>query len=118
MAAKKPFEGELKVNGAPIEFNAKKKNGRYRNIPLFRIGEGSEGIPAECDGSPETLVLEYGDLDVERDQTIKEDDDFLFIKAEFKSSEVLKGTLRVDGEGQGATCTSDGKLEFKATLVS
>ena len=78
----------------------------------------NNGIPAECDGMPTELSLSYGDVKVARDQTIDENDGFLKIKAEFKSKFLLKGTVEVDGEGQGVYCTSNGKIKFKAALVS
>jgi hypothetical protein len=115
--AKKHFEGALDVNDAPIEFDAKRSKGRYRRIPLFNVGDGTSGIPVECEGMPEERAISYGGVEITREQTIDETDGFVRIKAEFKSPTLLKGTIKVNGEGQGVFCTSNGPLDFKATLV-
>ncbi len=116
MAGKKPFAGALEVNDAPITFEAKKRKGRYREIPLFNVGDINTGVPVECEGVPQERSFQYGGVDIKRDQTINENDAFMYIKARFKSKSVLRGTIKIDGEGQGSYCTSNGKLTFKATL--
>lgn len=117
-AGLKPFSGKLAVNDAPIEFEAKKKRGGYRNIPVMHIGNESAGIPAKCGGMWTEFFVDYGNVKVRRDGTINENDNFLFIKGEFKRLDVLKGTIKVDGVGQGVHCKTAGKLEFKAKLES
>ena len=117
-ATTKSFSGKLEVNDAPVTFDVKKRNGRYRRIPLMNFGDGTTGVPMECEGNPTEQALSYGEVSVARDGTIFETDGFATIKAEFSNSlERLRGTLKVNGEGQGTFCTTHGPLDFKASLI-
>jgi hypothetical protein len=112
------FAGELEVNDAPISFEAKKRRGLYRSIPLFEIGDSTTGVPVECEDPPDERSYSYGQVDVRHDQTIRETDDFITIRAEFTRNERLRGTFKIDGVGQGEYCTTNGPLRFRATPVT
>lgn len=50
-AASVGFQGALQANGAPVSFDAAKKNGRYRTVKRIAFGDSeSTGIPGWCEG--------------------------------------------------------------------
>lgn len=82
----KPFSGTITSNGAPVRFDATKKDGQYKTITGFKAGDATKGMKAHCDTSGD---IQYT---VEVADTIKVAGDGAF-KGVSDEGDIIKGTI-------------------------